>query len=531
MDDRDFMTRPWGWFGGRRALALGVATLAAAGVMASVPGDAYADLPGTHADVRSGSLEPLPQLEVKFAEDLRVRGSGADLHSTRAQSMARVRDTLASAGASEITPLVQGIAVERMEQLARAAQARSGRRAPDLASWYSITLPAGSDAEAVAAQLRSLPEVEFAYPAPEPAPAPAAPVAPARPALASTTPDLTGLQDYLEPAPQGIDADFSRQDPRARGAGVAIVDLEFDWNMSHEDLQLDSSSDLGGTTFARFPTFENHGTAVFGELVGKDNGYGVTGSVPDATMFGISPMFRLSNEKLKYRPGPALVYVAGLGLLEVGDVVLLEQQAAGPGQEHNFVPVEWIPSVFDAVRLLTDLGVVVVEAGANGNQDLDAPEFVRNGIRWFDRSVHDSGAILVGAGGSDHERLFFSDYGSRFDLQGWGSNIVTTGFGDLLGGTDPANHDTTYTATFAGTSGAAAIVTGAVVAVQSYLKATGRAPWSARQIADLLISTGTPQGQATADQHIGPLPNLAAALRAIEADQLVMTGTLDQKPG
>ncbi|HEX5993733.1 MAG TPA: S8 family serine peptidase [Jiangellales bacterium] len=500
--------------------------------MASVPGDAYAERPDTQSDARSNSLEPLPQLEVKFAENLRVRGSGADLHSSRGQSMARVRDTLASAGASEITPLVQGIAVERMEQLAGAAQVRSGRRAPDLASWYSITLPARADVESVAAQLRSLPEVASAYPAPEPAPAPAGPVlAPARPARASTTPDLTGLQDYLEPAPQGIDADFSRQDPRARGAGVAIVDLEFDWNMSHEDLHLDSSTDLGGSVFARFPTFENHGTAVFGELVGKDNGYGVTGSVPDATMFGISPMFRLSNEKLKYRPGPALVYLAGLGLLEAGDVVLLEQQAAGPGQEHNFVPVEWIPSVFDAVRLLTDLGVVVVEAGANGNQDLDAPEFVRDGIPWFDRSVHDAGAILVGAGGSDHERLFFSDYGSRFDLQGWGSNIVTTGFGDLLGGTDPANHDTTYTATFAGTSGAAAIVTGAAVAVQSYLKATGHAPWSARQIADLLISTGTPQGPATADQHIGPLPNLAAALRVIEADQPVMTGTLAQQPG
>ncbi len=516
MEIQDHVVRPR-WLGVRRALALGVAALAAAGMIANVSA-AYADPRDAPDGVGSRAVEELPQLELKFAENLRVRGSGADLHSTRAQSLVRVQEALASAGASEITPLVQGIPAARMGQLADAAQARSGRPAPDLESWYSITLPAGADAEAVAALLSGLPEVEFAYPAPEPAPPPTATVgAPAGAAIDSSTPDLTGLQGYLRPAPQGIDADFSRQDPRARGAGVAIVDLEFDWNMSHEDLQLDSSRDLGGSVFPRFPNFVDHGTAVFGELVARDNGFGVTGSVPDATMYGISPMFQLPNDKLKFRPGPALVYLAGLGVLQAGDAVLLEQQAFGPGKEHDFVPVEWIPSAFDAIRLLTDLGMVVVEAGANGGQNLDAPEFVRDGIPWFDRTLHDSGAILVGAGSSgDHERLFFSDYGSRLDLQGWGLDIVTTGFGDLLGGTDPANRDIRYTARFAGTSGAAAIVTGAVVAVQSYLKATGRAPWSARQIADLLIATGTPQGPATADQPIGPLPDLATALRAID---------------
>jgi hypothetical protein len=496
------------------------------------PASAYGELVAA-AGFASGGVDASPQLEVKFAESLRVRGSGAVLHSTRGQSLARVRDVLVSVGASEVTPLVQGIAVERIDQLGDAARARSGRPAPDLASWYAVTLPATADAAAVAARLRSLPEVVYAYPAPEPVQPPVSPVlAPDWPAVASSTPDLTALQEYLRPAPLGIDADFSRQDPRARGAGITIVDLEFDWTMSHEDLQLDSSSDLGGTAFTRFPTFVDHGTAVFGELVAMDNGYGVTGTVPDATMHGISPMFQLSNGKLKFKPGPALVYLAGLGVLEAGDAVLLEQQAKGPGGNTNFAPVEWIPSVFDAIRLLTDLGVVVVEAGANGNQNLDDPAFVRDGIPWFDRSVHDSGAVLVGAGSSNgHERLSFSNYGSRVDLQGWGHNVVTTGGnGDLLGGSDPSR-ETRYTSSFAGTSAAAAIVAGAMVAIQSYLEATGRTPWSARQIVDLLVSTGTPQGSVTADQHIGPLPNLAAALRAIEVDPL-LTVTADdgQRP-
>jgi hypothetical protein len=516
---------------GRRltAAAAFAALVLSASVVAESPARADASL------LAEGSVQSPVRLEVKFAENLQVRGGGAALRSAHAESLARVQGALASAGASEVTPLVQGVTAERMTELAEAARARSGRPAPDLASWYSVTLPGGANADAVAAQLRSLPEVAYAYPAPEPVPAPGTAVlAPAEPAaVASSTPDFTGLQGYLRPAPQGIDADFSRHDQRARGAGVAIADLEYDWDMSHEDLQLDASSDLGGTVYPRFSQFmDEHGTAVFGELVARDNGYGVTGSVPDATMYGISPTFRLPSGNTSWRPGPALAYLASLGVLKAGDAVLLEQQTVGPQGGNNFAPLEWIPSVFDAIRLLTDLGVVVVETGGNGNQNVDGADYMQGGIAWFDRSVHDSGAILVGAGSSgDHERLRFSNYGSAFDLQGWGQNIVTTGSnGSLQGGTNPATRDTRYTRTFGGTSGAGPIVTGAVVAIQSYLKSTGRAPWSAWQIADLLVSTGTPQGPATADQHIGPLPDLAAALRAIEVDPPVTTATLDQHP-
>jgi hypothetical protein len=42
---------------------------------------------------------------------------------------------------------------------------------------------------------------------------------------------------------------------------------------------------------------------------------------------------------------------------------------------------------------------------------------------------------------------------------------------------------------------------------------------SNRQVVDLLALTGTPQGPATADQRIGPLPNLAAALSAVGVDR------------
>src|SRR5690606_32863832 len=79
---------------------------------------------------------------------------------------------------------------------------------------------------------------------------------------------------------------------------------------------------------------------------------------------------------------------------------------------------------------------------------------------------------------------------------------------------------------FGGTSGAGPIVTVAVVAIQSYLKATGHEPWSSHEIVQVLTATGTPQGEATAHEHIGPLPDLEAALKAIEVDPPVSTITL-----
>ena len=63
--------------------------------------------------------------------------------------------------------------------------------------------------------------------------------------------------------------------------------------------------------------------------------------------------------------------------------------------------------------------------------------------------------------------------------------------------------------------GAGPIVTNAVVAVQSYLKATGQGVYTAAQMTELLRRTGTPQ---TGTRLVGPLPDVAAALRSVEVD-------------
>jgi len=60
--------------------------------------------------------------------------------------------------------------------------------APDMASWYHLTLPAAADVDKALADLTASPAVQWAYPAPEAAPPPA-------------TPDFTSMQGYQRPAP------------------------------------------------------------------------------------------------------------------------------------------------------------------------------------------------------------------------------------------------------------------------------------------------------------------------------------------
>ena len=245
-------------------------------------------------------------------------------------------------------------------------------------------------------------------------------------------------------------------------------------------------------------------------MVAKDNGYGVTGGVPDATMHGISPV----NAAGSYVPAAALTYAGQF--LSPGDVVLIEQQTPGPAGGALYVPIEWNQASFDAIQALGALGIVVMETGGNGGEDLDSAPMAGR----FDRAVRDSGAIIGGAGGSaTRSALSFSSYGTRVDLQGWGENITTTGGNGNLFSPSVARR---YTRSFNGTSGAGPIVVNALVAVQSYLKATGRAPYTSAQLRELLRRTGTPQ---TGGRLIGPLPNLAAALRAIEVDAPTVTIT------
>lgn len=319
-----------------------------------------------------------------------------------------------------------------------------------------------------------------------------------------TTPSFESYQGYLGPAPHGIDAPAAWRRGQ-RGARVWFADIEGGWNAKHEDLPGDRITHAGGKPIDDW-TWRAHGTAVLGEVVGRDNGKGVVGIAPDvervftSSIGGTSVANAIDVAARKLRPG---------------DVLLIELQSSGP--RGAWIAVEYWSDVFDAIKAATDRGVVVIEAAGNGYEDLDHKAY---GGR-FDRSKRDSGAIVVGAGAppragfSDREKLDFSNYGSRVDVQGWGRKVATLDYGDLqdCSGT-VAEADRHYTAEFSGTSSASPIVAGAAVILEGVAKGKG-AFIPPRTLRDLLRRTGTPQAGDTSKQ-IGPRPDLARALREVD---------------
>jgi hypothetical protein len=421
------------------------------------------------------------RIVVKFAEGSTLR------------SLAAAERVVREAGARPRTLRRLFARPEReLDGLRERGQLRSARALADLNLYFEIALPASQDAAALCDALNALPAVELALPARVPLPPPLD--------LAPATPSFVSGQLYRDAAPEGVGAVGAMRIAGANGAGITIVDAEYNWVLDHEDLELGPEANIETATLVDpYPSDQgNHGTAALGILRGLDNGYGVLGLAPAATLF-VAP-----TNTAQHGYDPARAIDLALDVLAPGDVLLLEQQTwvcGGP-----LGPLEGYPPWFDAIATATAQGVVVVEPAGNGGADLDAPACGG----WFDRTVRDSGAILVGAGSpADHSRLGFSSYGSRLDVQAWGSGVLTSGYGDLF---DPGDSRQRYTAYFAGTSSASAIVAGAVASVQGALLARGMAPLEPAEMRDLLVSTGTPQSGL---DPIGPLPDITAALGAL----------------
>lgn len=368
----------------------------------------------------------------------------------------------------------------------------------DRARWLDLAVPA-RDVDDVLAELAADPLVEQAFRRPVTTLASVRRAARGDDSCPITTPSFESYQGYLGPAPQGIDAPAAWR-RGARGQGVWFADIEGAWNPQHEDLPGDRITHVGGGLF-RDPAWRAHGTAVLGEVVGRDNGKGVVGIAPD-----VERVFTSSIREFAV----AEAIDAAAQQLRPGDVLLIELHSQGP--RGRWIPVEFWDDVFDAIRAATARGVIVIEAAGNGAEDLDRRIYKRA----FDRKARDSGAIMIGAGGPpragyvDRARLDFSNYGGRVDVQGWGRKVATLDYGDLQA---CAGADRHYTGEFSGTSSASPIVAGAAVLLESIARQRGGIIGPA-ELRDLLRRTGTPQAGNTR-QAIGPRPDLARAIDAL----------------
>ena len=393
---------------------------------------------------------------------------------------------------------------------------------PDLSVYYVAEVPKDR-AESIAESLRSLNTVDGAYVQPEAAlPFVLTPKTSLTDATPPTTPNFVARQDYLRAAPGGIDADFAWTMAGGRGAGVQVIDIEGGWNFTHEDL----IQNLGGMiSGVQRNDWRDHGTAVLGEIGGDVNTLGITGISPDANTRTVS-VYR--NATMTYNLPEALRQAADS--LRPGDIILIEQQYGHPTR--GWTTVEWWPAEFDAIRYAVAKGVVVVEAAGNGGNNLDDATFntplTGFPTSWrnpFNRANRDSGAVVVGAGNpppgthgrngqpggeqyTDRARCGFSNFGAMVDVQGWGYEVTTTGYGDLQGGTD---QNIWYTDQFNGTSSASPIIVGTLACLQGILRTNGRIPLSPTRAREVLRATGSAQQSAPGrpnTERIGNRPNL-----------------------
>lgn len=461
------------------------------------------------------------RIEVKFvdqldiglsAEGVPIDRSGFVLKSSRSAS---VLGSISTSGGS--WHRMNRDDEKTIDRLRENAEENLGRAIADLNNYFILTLPENITTEDWLDQLNSLDEVEIALAMPLPMRPPAVP------------PDFEMSQGYLNAAPTGIDAHTAWTYPGGTGFDISgqtiICDFEYSWNLNHNDFPFFTQMIPPALTPVDPFSDTRHGTAVMGEMLAIHNAWGIRGAV-----YGGIGWVAPTNFTTGWDIGASMLHA--MVFMIPGGVFLIEQQMAGPnytgipsGTQDGLIPVEWWASWYAAIVTAIGNGIHVVEAAGNGREDLDDAVYaVGNGGHWPFLSVNNSGAIIVGAGavpagfaGSDvdRSRLWFSNYGSRVELQGWGERVATTGYGDLWAA---EGVDWYCTITFGGTSSASPIVASAVGMLQNiYRVQTGGTNLSPATARSILISTGSPQqnGIYPISQHIGPRPDLAAAILAL----------------
>jgi hypothetical protein len=453
-----------------------------------------------HTGWRQGWRQNL--IVLKFAEGSGVRLRNGQLVSLNGASLQGLRQVFLNHGQPAVRRMFSR-PEPALDQERAAGQQISGNELADLNLYYLLVPVTGGDPRLLVDDLNALPVVELSYfePLAQRAVIHQAPDRSPDEEIDAwrATPDFSGLQDYLQPAPLGLDAGSAWDFPGGLGQGVRIGLVERGLNPDHEDLPLPENW-IGKDVNL------DHGTAVLGEILGQHNGFGI---------MGISPEARLQVSIFETaQPFPVIAdAISALGPhLAAGDVMLIEYHALGPPSGENcscscqsfeYVPLEYWQANFDVIASATANQVICVEIAGNGSMNLDHPRY--GGV--FDRTVRDSGAILVGAAiPGSRKPSCWTNYGSRLDLHGHGSQIVTAGYGPLFNGGPNAK----YTDWFGGTSGAGAMTAGAVCAFQGWYKARTGIPLSPADLLARLRQTGTPQ--AADPRRIGPFPDLYAAI-------------------
>ncbi|MDN3694980.1 S8 family serine peptidase [Chryseobacterium tructae] len=228
-----------------------------------------------------------------------------------------------------------------------------------------------------------------------------------------TTPDLESVQTYLNDNP-GINAKYAWS-RGITGQNIRIRDVEYGFYKTHEMLTNQNSIQLepgySPNSGLSGNNYRDHGTAVVSILGSIKDNIGLTGAVYNASEIkGYMEWTTVGYNR-------ASAVSRSINASQAGDIILYEMQTGGKNGE--YCPAEYDSVIWDLTKAATDSGIIIIAAAGNGNQDLDEPFYAAY------RARGNSGAIIVGAGtpNTTHSKQSFSTYGSRVDVQGWGSSV------------------------------------------------------------------------------------------------------------
>lgn len=341
------------------------------------------------------------------------------------------------------------------------------------------------------------------------------PIAPPSVDIPPTTPNYFQNQTYIQANP-GVNMQYA-WNQGVTGQGVRVRDIEYGMSVTHEELTDPKFSNQLSISSLVDPSWLDHGTATAGVVAANNGTYGVTGMQHGISEFKVFPEYTTIGYNRLFAVNSAINQSVA------GDVILYEMQTGGVNSttnSPNYVPAEYVNSIWDATKAATTAGIHIVAAAGNGGQNLDSAAY----SSYMNRG--DSGALMVGAGSNNttHSRLNFSTYGQRVNVQGWGMGVLTSGYGDYAMLANDPNQSYTM---FSGTSSATPVVASCVIALLSRAKASNY-NLSPIEIRTILTKTGIAQGGNTST-NIGPLPNMMAAFNYLD-NYLLSNNKVDAIP-
>lgn len=208
---------------------------------------------------------------------------------------------------------------------------------------------------------------------------------------------------------------------KGTGVKVAILDSGIDYN--HPDLK---ENYKGGYNFAydNNDPFDDtrlgHGTHVAGIIAAKDNGTGVVGVAPDASLYAVKV---LNGGML----GSTSDILSGIEWAISNKMDIINMSFGVP-----FDPLNYSQAVEDACQKAYDAGIIIIAAAGNSNQPtVDYP------------AAFDS-VIAVSATAVNDSRAPFSNYGTKVELAAPGMDIKSTvpggGYAVISGTSQAAPH-------------------------------------------------------------------------------------------